>query len=162
LLASRIDRLLPNQKDVLQTAAVLGREFALNLVGRVWQRAHPELEQILAQLQVGEFIFEQPTAGEVEYIFKHALTHEVAYNSLLSERRHALHERTARAIEELYAEQLDNHYGDLAPHFLRGLDTSKAIHYAQMAAEQAMSRAAYPQATSLIEAALKLLEKLPE
>ncbi len=162
VLASRIDRLSAPEKELLQTLGVLGREFALNLVQRVTLKSGDELGRMLAQLQLGEFIFEQPTAGEIEYIFKHALTQEVAYNSILAERRRALHGRTAHAIEGLYADQLDDHYGDLARHFLRSNDAAKAIHYAQLAAEQALNRAAYPQAMSLIEAALKLLEKLPE
>src|SRR5713101_8508509 len=109
---------------------------------------------MLADIQLGEFIYEQPTFGGAEYTFKHALTQEVAYNSLLAERRRATHERTARAIEELYAQQLEDHYSDLAHHYLLGEDAAKAIRYAQLAAEQAASRAAYPQATSLISAAL--------
>ena len=113
VLASRIDRLPRNEKDLLQTLAVLGREFALKLAQRVTHTSGDDLERMLSQLQFGEFILEQPAAGEVEYIFKHALTQEVAYNSMLGERRRALHERTARAIEELYANQLNNHYGDL-------------------------------------------------
>jgi class 3 adenylate cyclase/tetratricopeptide (TPR) repeat protein len=163
VLASRIDRLQPNEKDLLQTLAVLGREFALNLVAQVWQHPQaPELQETLAQLQVGEFIFEQPPAGEVEYIFKHALTQEVAYNSILAGRRRVLHGQTALAIETLHPEQLADHYSDLAYHYLHSNDTANALRYTQLAAEQAMSRAAYPQATSLIGAALKMVDKLPE
>jgi class 3 adenylate cyclase len=189
VLASRIDRLPPAEKELLQTMAVLGREFPLSLVERVWQHTHPrvtalaerqasaaplalsrgagegqpELEQMLNQLELGEFIFEQSAASDdLEYIFKHALTQEVAYSSLLSERRRALHDRAAQAIEYLYGDQLEDHYGDLANHYLRGNDTSKATRYAELAAEQAMSRGAYQQAAVLIEAALNVLEKLPE
>jgi tetratricopeptide (TPR) repeat protein len=140
---------------------VLGREFTLKLVQRVTLKSNDELERILAQLQLSEFIYEQPTVGEVEYSFKHALTQEVAYNSLLSERRRALHDRAARALEELSGEQLDDHYGELAHHYLLSENVGKATHYAQLAAEQAVSRGAYGEATSLIEAALKLVDKLP-
>jgi tetratricopeptide (TPR) repeat protein len=204
VLASRIDRLPAGEKELLQTLAVLGHEFTLTLVQRVWQHPLPrvtalaqqktsaaplalsrnphltspavnagegqgrggegqsELEQMLSHLQLGEFIYEQPAVGRVEYSFKHALTQEVAYNSLLTERRRAFHERTGRAIEELFPEQLEDHYSDLARHFLRGTDAAKAIHYAQSAAEQALSRGAYPEATDLVDAALKLLDRLPE
>jgi predicted ATPase len=107
------------------------------------------LERALAQLELAEFIFEKPTSGgALEYIFKHALTQEVAYGSLLSERRRALHDRAAQAIEDLYGDQLEDHYSDLAHHYLRGDDAAKATHYARLAAEQALSRAAYPQAMS--------------
>jgi len=162
VLASRIDRLAAAEKELLQTLAILGHEFSLNLVEKVTLKSGDELGQMLAQLQLGEFIYEQPAVGGVEYSFKHALTQEVAYNSLLTERRRALHERTGRAVEELYPDQLDDHYSDLARHFLRGRDAAKAIHYAQLAAEQALSRGAYPEATDLVDAALKLLDRLPE
>src|SRR5262249_9754378 len=86
VLASRIDRLPPPQKELLQTLAVLGREFTLTLVQHVTLKSVDDLEQMLSRLQFGEFINEQPAVGEVEYTFKHALTQEVAYNSLLVER----------------------------------------------------------------------------
>jgi class 3 adenylate cyclase/tetratricopeptide (TPR) repeat protein len=175
VLASRIDRLPAAEKELLQMLAVLGREFPLKLVQRVWQHPHPlalsraagegqpELEQMLDQLELGEFIFERPAASdEFECIFKHALTQEVAYSSLLDERRRALHDRAASGIEDLYGSQLEDHYSDLAHHFLRGNDAAKATRYAQLAAEQALSRAAYPQAAALIETALTVLGKLPE
>jgi predicted ATPase len=162
LLASRIDRLTNAGKELLQTLAVLGREFSLGLVQRVTLKSGDELSQMLYQLQFSEFIYEQPAVTDIEYSFKHALTQEVAYNSLLAERRRAIHERTARAIEELYAQQPEDHYGELAHHYLRGNDSSSAIKYAQLAAEQAVSRGAYAEATSLIDAALKLLDKVPE
>src|SRR6185437_6496241 len=103
VLASRIDRLPAAEKELLQLLAVLGREFPLTLVERVTGRSNDELEQMLNQLGLGEFIFERPAASDdVEYIFKHALTQEVAYNSILGERRRTLHDRAAMAIEALY------------------------------------------------------------
>jgi tetratricopeptide (TPR) repeat protein len=163
VLASRIDRLPAARKELLQMLAVLGREFPLDLVQCVTTKSSNELEEMLAQLELAEFVFEQPTSGgALEYIFKHALTQEVAYNSLLGELRRALHDRAAQAIEDLYGNQLEDHYGDLANHYLRGNDTSKATRYAELAAEQAISRGAYPQAMSLVETALKLVEKLPD
>jgi predicted ATPase len=93
VLASRIDRLPSGEKELLQTLAVLGREFAMRLVHRVTGKSDDDLEQMLNQLELGEFIFEQPAASDdLEYVFKHALTQEVAYNSLLGERRRALHD----------------------------------------------------------------------
>jgi predicted ATPase len=162
VLASRIDRLAPADKELLQTLAVLGREFSLILVQRVSTRSRDELEQMLSYLQLSEFINEQPAVGEVEYSFKHALTQEVAYNSLLGEARRAIHEKTANAIEVLLGERLEDHYGELAYHFLRSADATKAIRYAQLAADQAVNRAAYSEASNLIESALKLLDRLPE
>jgi tetratricopeptide (TPR) repeat protein len=86
----------------------------------------------------------------------------VTYNSVLVERRRAIHDHTARAIERLYAQQLENYYTELAHHYFRGNDVAKALRYVQLAAEQAVSRAAYREATSLLEAGLKLLDKLPD
>jgi class 3 adenylate cyclase/tetratricopeptide (TPR) repeat protein len=162
VLASRIDRLAPAEKELLQTLAVVGREFSLTLVQRVTSRSSDELEQMISYLQLREFINEQPAVGDVEYSFKHALTQEVAYNSILAERRRALHERTGYAIEELYAHQLDKHYSDLARHYLRGDNAAKAVEYARLAAEQEVNRGSYAEGASLIEQALKRVDRLPD
>ena len=100
-----------------------------------------DLRGRLSHLQAGEFIYEQPAFPEPEYTFKHALTQEVAYGSLLVERRRPLHERTARAIEELYRDGLDEHYGELAHHYGRTENTAKAVEYLHLAGEQAASSA---------------------
>ena len=84
---------------------------------------------MLKDLQAGEFIYEQPASGEAEYIFKHALTQEVAYNSLLMERRRLLHERTGEAIESLFKERIDDHLAELAHHYSRSANTRKAVEY---------------------------------
>jgi predicted ATPase len=119
ILASRIDRLPAEEKELLQTLAVLGREFPLGLVQRVTRKPEDELERMLSQLQAGEFIYEQPAAGDVEYTFKHALTQEVAYNGLLVERRKLLHERAGLALESMFARQLEDHLDELAHHYSR-------------------------------------------
>src|SRR5271167_4906811 len=93
ILAARIDRLPPDEKDLLQTLAVAGKEFSLSLVREVIKQPDDEINRMLNDLQLAEFIYEQPTAGDIEYTFKHALTQEVAYNSVLAERRRALHVR---------------------------------------------------------------------
>ena len=98
ILAARIDRLAPEQKDLLQTLAVIGREFKLGLVRKVAAKSGPELEPMLSELQLGEFIYEQPAIGDIEYIFKHALTHDVAYNSVLNERRRAVARTNRRRV----------------------------------------------------------------
>jgi tetratricopeptide (TPR) repeat protein len=161
VLASRIDRLPVAEKEFLQTLAVMGRDFPRNLVERVTAKSHEQSEQMLTQLQLGEFIYEQPTVGEVEYTFKHALTHEVAYNSLLTERRRALHERIGHTIEEFYTDQLQDHCNALAYQYLRSNDGAKAIHYAQLAAEKAAGQGNYAAATAMIASALKFLDQLP-
>jgi class 3 adenylate cyclase/predicted ATPase len=161
VLASRIDRLSAPEKELLQTLAVLGREFSLSLAQHVTLRSVDDLEQMLSRLQLAEFISEQPAVGEVEYTFKHALTHEVAYNSLLTERRCALHERIGHTIEELYTAQLEDRYNDLAYHYLRSKGGAKAIHYAQLAGQKAAGQGDYAAAAGMIASALKLLDQLP-
>ena len=117
ILAARIDQLTAGEKELLQTLAVIGEEFSLGLVRRVTRRSEDELTRGLAKLQLGEFIYEKPAFPESEYTFKHALTQEVAYNSVLFERRREIHGRAA-AIEELFAEKLDDHLAALAHHYV--------------------------------------------
>jgi class 3 adenylate cyclase/predicted ATPase len=162
VLASRIDRLPAEEKELLQTLAVLGREFPLGLVRRVTLKPDDELERRLSRLQAGEFIYEQLTAGDVEYIFKHALTQEVAYNALLVERRKQLHERAGRALESMFAEQLDDHLVELAHHYSRSDNNAKAVEYLGRAGQQALQRSAYADAINLLTAAINLLQRLPD
>jgi predicted ATPase len=161
VLAARIDRLPFSDKELLQTLAVIGKELAVELIEAVNGKSKEQLEPMLANLQFGEFIYEQPRLGRTEYTFKHALTKEVAYNSLLAERRRAFHVQTARAIETLYSQHLEDHCGALFRHYSLGNEPSKALHYAQLTAEQALIREAYPQATITVDAAVKLLDRLP-
>ena len=148
VLAARIDRLAPDEKALLQQLAVMGREFPLSLVRQVVPQSEEELYRVLASLQHKEFLYEQPALPEVEYRFKHALTQEVAYNSVLLERRKVLHERTAQAIEHLYQENLDEHYSDLAYHYSRSGNTQKAVEYLGLAGKQAVQRSANAEAIS--------------
>ena len=98
ILAARIDRLRADEKTLLQTFSVLGREFDLSLARVVAGRSEDELERLIANLQLGEFVYEQPSISDIEYIFKHALTQEVAYNSILLERRKQLHVYAQRIV----------------------------------------------------------------
>jgi len=162
ILAARIDRLPPDEKELLQTLAVLGREFPLGLIRRVVQRSDAELDRMLADLQLAEFTYEQPAFPEVEYIFKHALTQQVAYNSMLGERRKLLHDRAGQAMEVMFAEQLDDHLGELARHYSRSDNVSKAVEYLGRASQQALQRSAYADAVSSLSAAIDLLQKRPD
>jgi predicted ATPase len=112
VLASRIDRLPADEKELLQTLAIIGREFSHQLVQRVAGCPAAELERMLASLQSSEFIYEQPAFPDIEYAFKHVLTQEVAYNSVLSERRKLLHERAGVAIETINAGRLEDKFED--------------------------------------------------
>ena len=98
----------------------------------------------------------------LEYIFKHALTQEVAYNSLLIERRKLLHERAGQALESMFAEQLDDHLGQLAHHYSRSDNVSKAVEYLGRAGQQALQRSAHADAISSLTAAIDLLQRLPD
>jgi len=161
ILAARIDRLPAEQKDLLETVAVIGKDFRLGLVGKVAARPQDELEHTLAQLQLAEFIYEQPATGDIEYTFKHPLTHEAAYNSVLIERRKALHERIAQGIEELDAKSLDDHLAELAHHYERSGNRTKAVDYLTRAGSQIAQRSAWPEAMQHFERALAILKEMP-
>ena len=152
-----MDRLPAEQKELLQTLAVVGREFPIGLIRRVVQLSDVELDRMLGDLQLAEFIYEQPAFPEAEYIFKHALTQEVAYNAILLERRKQIHEQAALAIEAKFATNLPDHYADLARHYVRSGNVPKAINYLQLAASQSLSRSAYAEANAQLTAALDLL-----
>jgi len=162
ILASRIDRLSAEQKGLLQTLAVMGRESPLALIRQVTSTADAPLEQMLSDLQAGEFIYEQPALADLEYAFKHALTQEVAYNSLLIERRKVLHERAAASMESLYVERLEDHLSDLAHHYRRSDNVSKAVKFLGRAGRQASQRSSHAEAMGLFTSALELLQVLPE
>jgi predicted ATPase/class 3 adenylate cyclase len=162
VLAARIDRLPPQEKALLQTLAVIGREFSSSLLKKVVEPVEEALYQQLAHLQAAEFLYEQPAFPDVEYIFKHALTQEVAYNSLLQERRKVLHERAATATEEVYRYQLAEHYSELAHHYSRSGNTQKAVEYLRLAGEQAVQRSANAEAITHFTTALELLNTLPD
>jgi len=161
VLASRIDRLAPDEKALLQQLAVIGREFPLSLIRQVLLQPEDELYRLLYSLQHKEFLYEQPALLEVEYRFKHALTQEVAYSSLLQEQRRPLHEHTAQAIEILYRGNLEDHYSDLAYHYTRSGNTEKAGEFLHLAGRQAIQRSAHVEAITHLTTALELLSTLP-
>jgi len=162
ILAARIDRLSAQQKGLLQTMAVIGRAAPRALISKITGTAEAQLERTLAELRAAEFIYEQPALGDSEYIFKHALTQEVAYNSLLIERRKLLHERAGHALESIFANQLDDHLTQLAHHYSHSNNIDKAVEYLGRAAHQAMQRSAYADALSNLTSAIGLLQKLPD
>ncbi len=162
VLAARIDRLAAAEKELLQTLGVLGREFPLALVRRVTLKADDDLNRMLGALQLAEFIYEQPAVGDTEYIFKHALTQEVSYNSVLQERRKHLHERTGAALENLYANSIDDHLDELAHHYSKSSNPKKALEYHERAGLRAVQRSANQEAMQHLTAALDLLKREPD
>ncbi len=162
ILAARIDRLGPEQKELLQILAVMGRESPLGLIKKVASTGDAPLEQMLSALQAGEFIYEQPSLAGVEYTFKHALTQEVAYNLLLIERRKLLHERAGVALESMFAGRLEDHLDELAHHFSRSDNGAKAVEYLGRAGQQALQRSGYTDAISSLNVAIDLVQRCPD
>ena len=162
ILAARIDRLQPNEKELLQALAVMGKEFRLGMVKQVVGKPDDELQRLLTELQLGEFIYEQPAFPDIEYTFKHSLTQEVAYGSVLVERRKLLHERAGQALESMYADQLDDNLGELAHHYSRSNNVAKAAEYLQRTGELAMKRSgSTAEAIAQLSAALDLVKSMP-
>ena len=162
ILAARIDRLSAEQKELLQTMAVIGRESPHALISKMTATAEVQLERMLAELRAAEFIYEQPGLADTEYVFKHALTQEVAYNSLLIERRKLLHERAGQALESMFPDQLDDHLTQLAYHYRYSDNIEKAVEYLGRAGQQAIQRSAHADAISSLGAAIDLLQRLPD
>jgi tetratricopeptide (TPR) repeat protein len=162
ILAARIDNLPPEEKELLQTLAVIGNEFQLSLAREVTGKTGDELNRMLADLQLREFLYEQPAMGDVEYTFKHALTHDEAYKSLLTDRRKLLHESTGHAIETLYSEELYDHLSELAHHFDLSGNVRKAAEYLSRAGYKAAEQAAHAEEIGYFTRALESLRRLPE
>ncbi|HZY60388.1 MAG TPA: adenylate/guanylate cyclase domain-containing protein, partial [Candidatus Binataceae bacterium] len=162
ILASRIDRLPAAEKDLLQSLAVLGKDFALPLARAVTTQSDDQLRRLLARLGAGEFVYEQPAFPDVEYTFKHALTQEVAYNSMLIERRRRLHLQAAEAIAAVYGERLDRHYDELMRHNERGGDIRKALHFMHLALGRAGELSAYGEMLHYLNHGLDVIGALPE
>jgi class 3 adenylate cyclase len=162
ILAARIDRLPSVEKDLLQALAVMGKEFRLSLVRAVTGKSDDELNRLLETLQLAEFIYEQPAVGDIEYSFKHALTQDVAYNSVLIERRKSLHERIGAALESIHADSLDDHIAELAHHYAHSGNPAKGAQYCLLAVEQFSDRGSNAEAVARMEVGLELLQKLPD
>jgi class 3 adenylate cyclase/tetratricopeptide (TPR) repeat protein len=162
VLAARIDRLSREDKHLLQCAAVVGTDVPLPLLQPIAELPEATLHGGLAHLQAAEFLYEMRLFPEHEYTFKHALTHEVAYGSLLLERRRTLHARIVEALEALAGDRLAEQVERLAHHALRGEVWDKALTYFRQAGEKAMARSAYREAVGSFEQALSALPRLPE
>ena len=162
ILAARIDRLPPEDKRLLQTAAVIGTEVPLPLLQAIADMPEEVLHRGLMHLQAAEFLYEIRLFPELEYTFKHALTHEVAYGSLLQERRRTLHTRIVENLEALYPDRLAEQVERLAHHAFRGEVWDKALTYFRQAGAKAVARSAHREAVVSFEQALGALQYLPE
>jgi class 3 adenylate cyclase/tetratricopeptide (TPR) repeat protein len=162
VLAARTDRLPPEEKRLLQTAAVIGTEVPFALLQAIAELSEAELRRALGHLQAAEFLYETSLFPELEYTFKHALTHEVAYGSILLERRRALHAHIVEASERLYADRLTEQVERLAQHAFRGEVWDKAVAYYRQAGTKAFARSAFREVVGCSEQAFAALRHLPE
>jgi class 3 adenylate cyclase len=162
VLAARIDRLPPEEKYLLQTAAVIGTDVPWPLLQAIAELDEAAVHRGLAHLQAAEFLYETRLFPDHAYTFKHALTHEVAYGSLLQERRRVLHARILEVLERLSPDRLTEQVERLAHHALRGEVWAKAVTYSQQAGVRAYDRAAFREAVAAFEQALQALAYLPE
>jgi class 3 adenylate cyclase/tetratricopeptide (TPR) repeat protein len=162
ILAARIDRLSPEDKRLLQAASVVGKDVPAALLLAIAELADEALRRGLAHLQAAEFLYETTLFPDLEYTFKHALTHEVAYGGVLHERRRALHAQIVTAIETAHADRPTEHTERLAHHAFRGEEWDKAVRYGREAAMKALGRSANHEAAAYVWQALDALGRLPE
>src|SRR5262245_40189701 len=162
VLAARIDRLPPEEKRLLQIAAAIGTDVLFPLLQAIAELPEATLHRSLDHMQAAEFLYETSLFPERVYTFKHALTHEVAYGSLLQERRRTLHAGIVETLERLAPERLAEQVDLLAYHAYRGEVWDKAVAYGRQAGTRAMARSAYREAVNAFEQALVALQHLPE
>jgi class 3 adenylate cyclase/tetratricopeptide (TPR) repeat protein len=160
IIAARMDRLEENLKRTMQMASVIGREFAFRILQTI-TGMREELKSYLLNLQRLEFIYEKSLFPELEYIFKHALTQEVVYNSLLLKRRKEIHERIGEAIEGIYAERLEEFYEMLAYRYARSGNADKAYHYLKLSGDKARVGHANWEAFRFYREAIDVLGRMP-
>ena len=161
VIAARIDRLPAAEKRLLQCAAVVGKNVRFSLLAAIAELPEEDLRRALGQLQAGEFLYETSLFPDLEYTFRHTLTHEVAYASLLHEQRRLHHGRILEAIERLYADRLPEEVEWLAHHAIRGGICDKAFGYLAQAGRKAAARSAHVEALACFEQALEAIGRVP-
>ena len=162
MLAARIDRLNDEDKRLLQTAAVIGKDVPYTLLQAIADLPDSSLRESLASLQAAEFLYESSLFPDLEYTFKHALTHEITYSSLLQDRQRTLHGKILDAIERLYADRLSERVEQLAHHALRAERWAKAVDYLRQAGIKAFERSANREAAHALESAISAINHLPQ
>ena len=162
ILAARIDRQSPEDKRLLQAAAVVGKDVPMPLLLAIAEAPEDEVRTGLGRLQAAEFLYETSLFPELEYTFKHALTHEVAYGSILHERRRALHARIVDSIETSYAARISEQVERLGHHALRAESWDRAIAYLKQAGAKAASRSANVEAIDHLTKGLDALKNIPD
>src|SRR5215831_7901123 len=162
VIAARIDRLCATDKMLLQMASVLGKDVPLGLLQAIAEIAEDELRAAIGRLRAAEFLYEVEFFPDIEFTFKHALTHQVAYGSLLQDRRRALHVRIVETIERMYPDRGAEHVDRVAHHAFLGEEWAKAVAYLQQAGAKALARSVHGEAVRRFEQALTALTHLPE
>jgi class 3 adenylate cyclase/tetratricopeptide (TPR) repeat protein len=162
VIAARIDRLAPDEKALLQTAAVIGKDVPFALLHAIVGESEDCLRRGLARLQAAELLFQGRLFPDLEYTFKHALTHEVAYGNLLTDQRRALHGRIVHVIEKLAADRPGDHAERLAHHARAGELWDRAARYLRQAGDKAFAHSANREARAWFEQALEAVKRLPE
>jgi len=161
VVMARIDRLPEQLKRLLQMASVIGREFSLHLLSAVWRGAE-RIEDLLRELTRLEFLYERVVGDATVYVFRHALSQETAYGSLLERHRRAHHGTVGHALEHLYRDRRDEVAELLALHFGRSEEAEKAVDYAILAAQKSQRRWANTEALAYFSDALSLLDTMPD
>lgn len=159
---ARVDSLAEGVKSLLHTVSAVGREFSYYLIKRVTNIAEQELLSQLSVLKDSELLYERGIYPESTYVFKHALTQEVAYNGLLLKRRKDIHEEIGKAIEALYPDRLEEHYELLAYHYGRSVNTDKAVEYLDLSNQKTAKLNAMEEAKAYFDEAMELLDTMPE
>ena len=162
VIMARVDSLTDEVKDVLQTGSAIDREFSYELIKRVTDLSEKELLSCLSALKDSELLYERGIFPKSNYIFKHALTQSVIYDSILSGKKKNLHEKIGNAIERLYKDTIDEKYGILAEHYITSENYEKAAKYSKLAANKAEKTASLNDAIEYTKKRIASLEKLPE
>lgn len=162
VIMARVDSLPQGAKEVLQTGSVIEREFSYELIRRVTGLASEELLSHLSVLRESELLYERGIFPFSTYIFKHALTREVVYDSILTKKKEKLHEEIGKAIEETYPANLEAYYGALAEHFMASGNFEKAAVYSEHAYRKAEKSASFTDAIAYAKKQVASLERLPQ
>jgi len=162
VIMARVDSLPEGAKEALQTGSAIEREFTYDLIKRVKGLPEQELLSHLSVLKDSELLYERGIYPETAYIFKHALTRDVVYESILAKKKKNLHEKIGNAVEELYTDRIEEQYELLAYHYGLAESWEKAVHFGRLAAEKAHKFSQFQQAVTLYEKAAEWILKLPE
>jgi class 3 adenylate cyclase/tetratricopeptide (TPR) repeat protein len=161
VIMARVDLMPEAAKEVLQSGAVIEREFNYELIKEVMGLPEKELLSQLSVLKDSELLYERGVFPQSTHIFKHSLTREVVYDSILAQKKKRLHERIGKAIEKLYKDKIDEHYGLLAEHFIASENYEKGAEYSKLAARQAQKSGSYKEAIAHAQKRVLCLENLP-